>query len=76
MPGEHRIAEFVLGCVRETETDAVESEDLKMLRQDRNVSPPAIFTARAGTASVDEDYRPTLTCYNETCLDSICVDEK
>jgi len=48
VPGEHRIAEFVLGCVREAETDAVESEDLKMLRQDRNVSPPAIFPLEPG----------------------------
>jgi hypothetical protein len=45
MAGEQRIAEFILGLVRESETDAVESEDLKMLRQGRNVSPPAIFPA-------------------------------
>jgi hypothetical protein len=47
-----------------------------MLRQRRNVLPPAIFPARPRAAAVDEDERHTLTGYDETCLDSICVDEK
>lgn len=76
MLSEDRIAQFVHRLVREAKTDAVESEDLKMLRQRRNVSPPAVFPARAGAASVDEDERHTLTGYDETCLDSTCIDEK